>query len=351
MNKKIVEMYISEDLQVSDIKKKLKISTEEVYRILNEEGYPISKGRKKEWILKAKDAVDYYINNPTASVTKTANLFEISADSLSNLLKSKDISLHTTFREDPIDFTIFDSIDTEEKAYWLGFIFADGYISSAPITKGSDNSHRVEICLALIDTGHLFKFDAFVGSKEPRVKVYNYKDQNGKDKQHVKWFISNKHLWETLNSYGCTPRKSLTLKFPNIDSKLKRHFVRGYFDGDGSFGVYGTKGLFGELQLSCVGTEDMIYELFKDVGVYTNIYHHAKHDEKTLTISVSSSNAKSILDYMYKDSTVYLDRKFNKYLEICRLWEKSHRGLQGNIGEGLTANTEITTETKESVAS
>ena len=323
MNKKIVEMYVSENLQVSDIKRKLKISTEEVYRILNEEGYPISKGRKKEWILKAKEAVNYYLNNPTVSITKTANLFEISADSFSSLLKSKNIDLHTTFKEDPIDFSIFDSIDTEEKAYWLGFLFADGYISSD--SGEANNTYRIEICLALIDTGHLFKFESFVGSKEPRVRVYNYKDQNGKDKQHAKWFISNKHLWETLNSHGCTPRKSLTLEFPNINPELKRHFVRGYFDGDGSFGLYGTKGLFGELQVSCVGTEDMISNLFIDVEAYTNIYHHKGHNEKTLTINSSASSAKSILDYMYKNSTIYLDRKFNKYLEICRLWEKSHK--------------------------
>lgn len=51
------------------------------------------------------------------------------------------------------------------------------------------------------------------------------------------WAASNKHLWQTLNKYGCTPNKSLTLKFPNeniFKSKdLIRHFIRGYFDGDG----------------------------------------------------------------------------------------------------------------------
>ena len=53
----------------------------------------------------------------------------------------------------------------------------------------------------------------------------------------VKWIVQNKHLWNILNSYGCTPRKSLTLKFPDIkifkSKDLIRHFIRGYFDGDG----------------------------------------------------------------------------------------------------------------------
>lgn len=49
--------------------------------------------------------------------------------------------------------------------------------------------------------------------------------------------VTNEHLWNTLNNYGCTPRKSLTLKFPDDsifkDKSLIRHFIRGYVDGDG----------------------------------------------------------------------------------------------------------------------
>ena len=57
------------------------------------------------------------------------------------------------------------------------------------------------------------------------------------------------------------------------------------------------------------------------------------------------------MQYLYENATIYLDRKYEKYKEICRLYEESYRELEGNIGEGCDANTEITTETKESVAS
>ena len=174
---------------------------------------------------------------------------------------------------------VFDSIDTEEKAYWLGFLFADGYISSAPITAGSDNNHRIEICLALIDTGHLFKFNSFMCSKEQKVKVYNYKDVKGKDKQHAKWFISNKHLWETLNSHGCTPKKSLTLKFPNIDifksKDLIRHFIRGYVDGDGSISHNKNR-----LYLSILGTENFLKGIQKYFTKRGSNYRKKCYDKK-----------------------------------------------------------------------
>lgn len=56
--------------------------------------------------------------------------------------------------------------------------------------------------------------------------------------ERCRWSIVNKHLWNTLNNLGCTPQKSLTLKFPNIGSELFISFIRGYFDGDGCLTYY-----------------------------------------------------------------------------------------------------------------
>lgn len=348
MEEKILNLYLDKNLQISEIKRKLKISTEEIYQILNKNGYLASKGRKKDWIIKTKNAIDYYKSNSKASIRKTAEMFDISEDSLSRALKEVGIETNRKWNAYIFNEHIFDSIDTEEKAYWLGFIFADGYISSSPLNNDVNKKFVFEICLALIDTGHLFKFDKFVEIEKSKVRVYDYKDINGENKQHVKWNICNQHLWETLNSYGCTPNKSLTLKYPSvIPENLRRHFLRGYFDGDGSFGVYGSKQKHGELSLSCVGTEDMLKELFKGFNIH--LYHHTGHSEETLTVNCTSYNAKAILDFMYKNSTIYLDRKFNKYLEVCRLWEKSHKSPEGNNGGKLIIeNPVISSETKES---
>lgn len=105
---------------------------------------------------------------------------------------------------------IFDVIDTEEKAYWLGFIFADGSISSNPI-KGEKKARYVfEISLKGDDSYHLEKFNKFMEYDGNNVKVSNSKC-GGKLFKRCRWMIANKHLWETLNSYGCVPNKSLTL--------------------------------------------------------------------------------------------------------------------------------------------
>lgn len=59
-----------------------------------------------------------------------------------------------------------------------------------------------------------------------------YVNCEGKRCERCRWWITDKHLWKTLNKYGCTPRKSLTLQFPNeniFKSKdLIRHFIRGW---------------------------------------------------------------------------------------------------------------------------
>ena len=136
------------------------------------------------------------------------------------------------------DNTIFDSIDTEEKAYWLGFIFADGTINSSPLEINKKPKYTIEISLKADDFHHLKKFNTFMKYKKNGVKIQDAKCGKVICKR-CRWTITDKHLWETLNNYGCTPKKSLTLKFPDeniFKSKdLIRHFIRGYFDGDGCF--------------------------------------------------------------------------------------------------------------------
>ena len=92
----------------------------------------------------------------------------------------------------------FETIDTEEKAYWLGFLYADGSVGS--------NDDRIELGLAERDLHHIEKFRDFIGinnkiSYREKTKSYRYafKSQNCK---------------QDLINKGCVPRKSLILKYP-----------------------------------------------------------------------------------------------------------------------------------------
>lgn len=89
---------------------------------------------------------------------------------------------------------------------------------------------------------------------------------NKKEFLRCRWGITNKHLWETLNTYGCGPRKSLNLNFPKKeifkDICLIKHFIRGYFDGDGSISRYIHKNIVTP-HISIIGTLSFLNELDK----------------------------------------------------------------------------------------
>lgn len=252
---------------------------------------------------------------------------------------------------------IFDVIDTEEKAYWLGFIFADGSISSNPI-KGEKKARYVfEISLKGDDSYHLEKFNKFMEYDGNNVKVSNSKC-GGKLFKRCRWMIANKHLWETLNSYGCVPNKSLTLQFPDEsifkDESLIRHFIRGYFDGDGciSRGIHRT---IVSPVISLLGTPEFVKSLREILPMSTQIKHDKRHSDRTITLEFHKEEGIQFINYIYNNSNIHLDRKFKLY----KFFKNGSRSVKefielslGNIGESPKQdNTEISIETKESMTS
>lgn len=236
--------------------------------------------------------------------------------------------------------SVFDEIDTEEKAYWLGFIFADGCIT---------NTNVLEVNLQSQDVGHLHKLSRFLECTTNPV-IYCPKKESNKTYDLYGLHVSNKHLCDRLCELGCVPRKSLILKFPNKnifkDSSLIKHFIRGYFDGDGCICLT-------QWSASLLGTFEFLTEVQNIVSELQNKTLSKKHsnNSNTYQIGITRKKAFSFLEWLYKDSTVYLQRKHQKYFEFCSLYKKLYMEKSTNIGESCDANTEITEEIKESSAS
>lgn len=245
---------------------------------------------------------------------------------------------------------MFDCIDTEEKAYWLGFLYADGYIDASPLDPNKKAKYGFELSLKGDDYKHLEKFNVFMKHSRNIVKVSNTKCGD-KIFTRCRWSVTNKHLWESLNSKGCTPRKSSILKFPdeNIFSSpsLIRHFIRGYWDGDGCLSYCDSNHT--RASINVVGTEDFLTTLKKYLPLHFDYQLISKQGTSAKTLNVGGKNAFELAKYLYSEATIYLDRKYAKYLEYCRLYEKSDRELGGNIGEDWNVNTEITEESNYSL--
>lgn len=314
----IIEMYLN-GTSVRKISKQLKIKCSLVYEVLKKENY-FAQGKNLEDCIKLKKSLDLYINNPNYLLKDVSAITNIDPEILSKYLRRLGFEPKKRQNTPKINQHIFDQIDSEAKAYWLGFIFADGYIQPPPKDE-TKMKYVFSFCLAYQDIGHLKKFNDFMGFVGDKVYI-DYLLVNDVKKPRCKWSVGNKHLWETLNMLGCTPRKTLTLKAPKIPDELVRHFIRGYFDGDGTLGSYGK---YKQPSCSIVGTMNIIDYIIKYHGTKGAVYNHKGHKPETITLSYASKKAIDFIKYIYDDSTIYLDRKYNKFLEMCRLWEKSHK--------------------------
>jgi hypothetical protein len=229
-------------------------------------------------------------------------------------------------------------MDTEEQFYWLGFMYADGNISS--------EGNRIEVRLALKDIDHLEKFRKFLNlSTEIRTGL------NGDHTYYCHLSVRNKHMWNTLNNLGCTPRKSLTLTFPKLSIfkkvKFLLDFIRGYVDGDGCLCIYPNKAKTSyRTYLGLVGTESFLLsvnKLFNNKGYLRN-KSCMNWENKAFSLYFSDVVSRKIARLLYQNANIYLQRKYNKYLEFCRLEEESSLRKSSKIGESWDANSEVNSE-------
>lgn len=209
---------------------------------------------------------------------------------------------------------IFKVIDNEEKAYWLGFLYADGYVSK--------NKNHLE--LTIKDLDHLEKFKKFlktdVDIKEKITKL------NGKVFTNYRLTISSKEICLDLNRLGCCSNKSLTLTSPkNVPDKLSRHFIRGYFDGDGSVGIYKSKKNKLCYSLSILGTPSILNYIRKQSSTYGGLNRRKiSSTKKNKAFVINYGSIKSFTqfkNFIYKDSNIYLQRKYEKFnfIDKCPL--------------------------------
>ena len=207
----------------------------------------------------------------------------------------------------------FEIIDTEEKAYWLGFLYADGSVGSSEA--------KIELGLAEKDVKHIEKFRNFIGinnkiSYREKTKSYRYSFRSQSCK-------------EDLIKQGCIPKKSLILKFPTVDQvplKLIKHFIRGYFDGDGWF--TNTDNCF---QVGLIGTEDFIkgfLDNIKNINKDNKIFNVHREDGAKRYIFSAYQDVLNFLNWIYKDANIYLDRKYEHYIDFINNGSKYHKTVK-----------------------
>ena len=211
----------------------------------------------------------------------------------------------------------FKNIDTEEKAYWLGVLYADGNVS-----KNSSGTGQVFLSSKDKEWVQLFlnSINSTFNLKQELHKKYN--------KYIWKAHITSNIMFTDLCTHGCIPNKSLIITFPQIPNNLIRHFIRGYFDGDGTIGVY--KYLCNSSSKTvrsgiCSGSKLFLEELtkhiptkYKTIKCYNGVYR----------VMFSVNDTLLFCNYIYQDATIFLKRKKN--IIINYLQERRSTTIIGN---------------------
>lgn len=213
-----------------------------------------------------------------------------------------------------MDENYFLEINTEEKAYWLGFIFADGY------TARTVNNAEFGIELNIKDKGHLEKLaKALNYDSDIRTRTRN----NGQELANIRIF--RKGFVSTLESHGVIQNKSLIKKYPDIPKSLQRHFIRGYFDGNGYI-TFKKRSTYGyNIRTGFVtGSYDFAIELLLNIDNLIGTNERGRLYVDGNIVNYDSPNREitiKILDLLYENSSIYLSRKSETYKDIKRFLE------------------------------
>lgn len=241
------------------------------------------------------------------SLRKTADHFHIGRSNLTKLFNDNNYKINKSTKNTyNLNASFFEKIDSASKAYWLGFIYADGYISDI---------NRLRIELKIEDKDHLSKFLKTLNS--------NYTVKNRKDKPTCYISISNLKLCNDLRKYGLHQNKSTDLKFPDqlLKSKYVIDFIRGYFDGDGSLYLVGKK----SAGTGIIGTKEFLEQIKLIIDKHVALRNHKlrpskkKSDPDYNVYRLETTNLTDTLRLMYllyNNCKIYLDRKYTKYLFI-----------------------------------
>lgn len=245
-----------------------------------------------------------------------ASKFECTKSSIRRMLINNNIEIKSqslSRQKYTINENYFDIIDTEDKAYFLGLLYSDGY--------NYEKENTVSINLQENDVDILYRFKSFIGSDRP---LFFKESKIATRKNQYLFSISNKNISQQLVKLGCFQNKSLCLKFPTeeqVPMRLIRHFIRGCVDGDGHIQYMTKKTLRIRTSItSCSYFLKSLQQVIKDtINVDFSICYPKRYDGKTTAILSSKNNIDSyiLLNWIYKDSIVYLDRKYQKYQEIA----------------------------------
>lgn len=215
----------------------------------------------------------------------------------------------SSYRKHKVDEHFFKEIDTQEKAYWLGYLFADG--------SNNTKTGQISFSQSEKDKGAVYAFKKSIKSEHPitpHTKGPSYSDET----IQYRFQATSRIMSDDLAKHGCVANKTSCLEYPGINQSLNPHFIRGLFDGDGSVWITGGRGYF-----SITGYAPFLIQvqdvLIAEAGVSKTKIAIRRPDRNPDFGDIrygGKAPMKQLYDYLYKDAQYFLRRKKEKFEEI-----------------------------------
>lgn len=209
----------------------------------------------------------------------------------------------------------FDEIDTPNKAYILGFLYADGYVNLI--------NNTIILSLSYEDKDILEDIRREIGCEKPLFENYYTNKKDGVERHMITLILASKYMCQMVQKCGLTTAKTFSIEFPKfLPDELVSHFIRGCFDGDGCACITTDKNKkknrfitsIMSSYIFCVGMQKYLKEQV-DIN-FSVSYPSGKSKNNGLIRSFSKQENKKFMDYIYKNADLYMKRKYNKYIEF-----------------------------------
>lgn len=290
------------------------MSYDEIGRILgitrNTVQYYLTKNgiRKMERELTPEEIEFIQINYKNMTYKELAQKFKVSENHLKGHINYKKWPKYRKFNSD-----YFHDIDSDLKAYFLGFIFADGWISYRP----KFNNHEFGMELQSCDKYILDRLNKELGGVHNIIhsdpSVVKIKNHNARHNDSDILRVCSKQLVEDLMRHGIAERKSLKDVHPIVADNYFFDFLRGYIDGDGCYSYIGRKKNLIAMQITCANEAPLkwIKTKLKENNINSHIY--CENQRKYRLYCGKQEDILRLLSLLYhKNYSLCLSRKFEK---------------------------------------
>lgn len=243
------------------------------------------------------------------SIRKIEPLCNVKRTMIGTILKTNNIKTKSCgnayrLRKYKLNEHYFNKIDNENKAYWLGFIIADGHVSDDGLILRlciKDENHLKKF-LKDIESDTLIKYD--IKTKSCNISLYSY------------------DLVKSLRKLKLSKNKSKDAIFPSVKKSLLKHLMRGMVDGDGSISITKNKykkGVHPIFAIKMCGTKDIVTKFHDNIINKLKLNNHKISCTDNGFCQVEWGGNKltiKILSWFYKDANVYLERKYKRYIQL-----------------------------------